>query len=1110
MAKNSKSIQTEGRDEVLDGQTAKPGQSGIGLDRPAQQYSDFLEVAPFGCLWLSQDGKIRQVNPASLNLFGIDEAELRRRRFESFVLPEYRPVFAMFLEKVFSAAGGRQICEVSLQLNVPAPCWVHIQATAQGGPECCVVVFDITERKQLENALKESELKFGDIFDCSPVGNSLTGLDGSMKVNRAFCKIVGYSEEELKKKNWQEITHPDDIQGSLDVTQGLLDRKISSAHFEKRYIQKSGRLVWADVNATLRRDKSGSPLYFLTTISDITERKRAEEEVTSLARFPDENPQPVLRLDAKGIILYANKASQPVLDEWQTTAGRAAPVFWRKKVKQVLQTKASQEIEISIGEINYSFVAAPISDARYVNLYGKDITERKRIEAALRERELRFRLAAENLTDVIYEWDLKDKVDWYGDIDTLMGYSSGGFPRTLTGWAATLHPDDHEMVFAALDAQLKRKVPYDIEYRIIRKDGEWNWWSARGTTLRDERGKPYRWIGSITNITERKKIESEAAKLQVLLNQAQELTKIGGWEYDVSTGNVFWTDEVYRIYGVSKNYDPGSPGNDIKFYEPDEQNIIEDAFARAVADGTPYDLELGLVSATGEKLTVRTSGRADKKDGKIVRVFGNIMDITERRQAESTRAQLASIVESSDDAIIGKTLDGIITSWNKGAENVYGYAAAEMVGQPISVLIPPELPNELPDILIRLKRGENIQHYETVRVRKDGQRIFVSLTVSPITDSAGNIGGASTIARDITERIIAEESLRASENKYRTILEQASDGIFIADASGKYVEVNPRGCEMLGYTRDELLTKKLVDLIPPDDLSATPVRTDELKRGKVFLSERRLVHKNGALVPVEISALMLPDGRLQGIVRDITERKRAEEQMNKMLAELERSNKELEQFAYVASHDLQEPLRMVSSYTQLLARRYEGQLDEKAQTYIEYAVDGAVRMQRLINDLLAYSRITTRGEPAQAVDAHALLGEVLRNLTALIDESHALVSAAELPIVRADPTQLSQLLQNLISNAIKFRRADPPYVHLSAQDLGAEWRFAVQDNGIGIEAKYAERIFIIFQRLHTRQEYPGTGIGLAVCKRIVERHGGKIWFESEPGQGTTFYFTLPK
>ena len=232
--------------------------------------------------------------------------------------------------------------------------------------------------------------------------------------------------------------------------------------------------------------------------------------------------------------------------------------------------------------------------------------------------------------------------------------------------------------------------------------------------------------------------------------------------------------------------------------------------------------------------------------------------------------------------------------------------------------------------------------------------------------------------------------------------------------------------------------------------------------------------------------------------------------MNKMLAELERSNKELEQFAYVASHDLQEPLRMVSSYTQLLARRYEGQLDEKAQTYIEYAVDGAVRMQRLINDLLAYSRITTRGEPAQAVDAHALLGEVLRNLTALTDESHALVSAAELPIVHADPTQLSQLLQNLISNAIKFRRADPPYVHLSAQDLGAEWRFAVQDNGIGIEAKYAERIFIIFQRLHTRQEYPGTGIGLAVCKRIVERHGGKIWFESEPGQGTTFYFTLPK
>jgi signal transduction histidine kinase len=234
------------------------------------------------------------------------------------------------------------------------------------------------------------------------------------------------------------------------------------------------------------------------------------------------------------------------------------------------------------------------------------------------------------------------------------------------------------------------------------------------------------------------------------------------------------------------------------------------------------------------------------------------------------------------------------------------------------------------------------------------------------------------------------------------------------------------------------------------------------------------------------------------------------EYLEKASAELERSNKELEQFAYVASHDLQEPLRMVSSYSQLLAERYEGQLDEKAKKYIEYAVDGAIRMQRLINDLLAYSRVGTRGNPIESTDAHSGLGEAIRNLAAMIEESKAIITNEELPMVRADASQLVQVFQNLLSNGIKFRGEDFPRVHVSVRDGGREWVFSVKDNGIGIDPQYADRVFVIFQRLHTRQEYPGTGIGLAVCRRIVERHAGKIWFESEPGKGSTFFFTIPK
>jgi light-regulated signal transduction histidine kinase (bacteriophytochrome) len=228
------------------------------------------------------------------------------------------------------------------------------------------------------------------------------------------------------------------------------------------------------------------------------------------------------------------------------------------------------------------------------------------------------------------------------------------------------------------------------------------------------------------------------------------------------------------------------------------------------------------------------------------------------------------------------------------------------------------------------------------------------------------------------------------------------------------------------------------------------------------------------------------------------------------LAELARSNAELQDFAYAASHDLQEPLRMVRSYMKLLQQRYEGRLDSDADEFIEFAVDGASRMQTLIEDLLAYSRVTTRGKAFKPVDSNEVVDEVIQNLKVTIDEHDATVTRGELPTVGADRTQLAQLVQNLVANAIKFHGDQPPRVVINAERSGMEWIFKVQDNGIGIGPKYQERVFKIFQRLHTTEEYPGTGIGLAICKRIADRHGGRIWFESQPDKGTTFYFTLSK
>jgi light-regulated signal transduction histidine kinase (bacteriophytochrome) len=280
-------------------------------------------------------------------------------------------------------------------------------------------------------------------------------------------------------------------------------------------------------------------------------------------------------------------------------------------------------------------------------------------------------------------------------------------------------------------------------------------------------------------------------------------------------------------------------------------------------------------------------------------------------------------------------------------------------------------------------------------------------------------------------------------------------------------------------------------------------------------NENENMRKNGERVWISWSNKLLYDnqGNFMGtlsIGQDVTERRKAEEQLKETLIRLERSNKELEQFAYVASHDLQEPLRMVASYVQLLERRYKGKLDSDADEFISYAVDGATRMQRLINDLLAFSRVGTRGKPFAPTEMRSVLQQAKDNVRSLIEEAQATITNDELPVITADETQLVQLFQNLIANAIKFRKKEEPLrIRISAERKNDEWLFGAHDNGIGIDPKYFGRIFVLFQRLHAGGEYPGTGIGLAISKKIVERHGGRIWVESQPGKGSSFYFTIP-
>jgi PAS domain S-box-containing protein len=570
-----------------------------------------------------------------------------------------------------------------------------------------------------------------------------------------------------------------------------------------------------------------------------------------------------------------------------------------------------------------------------------------------------------------------------------------------------------------------------------------------------------------------------------------------------------WNAAAERLFGYTSKE---AVGKHVRAVLPEDRlQALESTLLAVQRHGRVTSIETVRVDRDSRRTSVSltVSPLADS-EGRSLGLVAIARDVTERKRTEE-KVRLA--VEAAPTAMIMVDESGTILLMNTQAERLFGYTRGDLVGRSIDMLVPARFRIEHKTLRSHFaecpETREMAPGREIYGQRRDGTEVPIEIGLTPIVTQDGLVILSSIV--DISER-------RQAEERFRLAVESSPNGMVMVSQRGQIVLVNAEAEHMFGYSRDELVGRNIEMLVP------ARFRAGHSSHRENFANqpERRLMgagrdlyglRKSGTEFPVEIglNPISTPQGPLVLCsVVDITERKQAQEVLEARSRELLRSNAELEQFAYVASHDLQEPLRMVASYTSLLAEEYGDKLDDDAKLYIHFAKDGAERMQQLIHDLLSYSRISSRKRAPTPVSSSECLDLALANLRISLDETGCIVRRSELPIVLGDRSQIVDLFQNLIANAIKFRRRGvPPLIEVLAESEPGGVRFAVRDNGIGMEPQYFEEVFQVFRRLHTKEEYPGTGIGLAICKRIVERVGGRIWVESVLGQGSTFYFTWP-
>ncbi|WP_265110566.1 PAS domain S-box protein [Halosolutus halophilus] len=841
----------------------------------------------------------------------------------------------------------------------------------------------------------------------------------------------------------------------------------------------------------------------------IEHEQRLERERTQTERLLQTAPIAIAVDDADGQTVLANRRAEdvPGLTQWGSTDGSNRDDDWRvsaadgtvldpaetpaARVRATGEPVMDEELAIdgpSGDRIWISVNAAPVLDAdgavERVVTTAEDITRLKEHERELerRKRELESELGEVlgRVSDAFYALDEEWRFTHVNDrAEELLGYSR---TELLGEDIRELFPDANPDLFDRYHEAMEAQEPVSWE-RYSESLGIWMVVQAYPS----ETGLSV----YFRDITERKehlrRLEMSEQRYRTLAESYPNGVVVlydDDLEYTLAAGQGFAN---LPISGAEME------GNHPRDVFPDDVASTLESILGAALDGEERTAEIEYADREWHVQAVPITD----DDGRIVNGMATAQDDTERKKRERELAKYETIVETMEDGIYALDGDGRFTTVNEAYTELTGYDRDELLGSHASLVVD--------ESVMRVAEDVATDHAEVSTIEADletksGDNVPVEATVtrlSTVDDERERIG----VVRDVTERKERQRRLEASEQRYRTLAENFPNGVVaLFDDDLRYTAAGGRLVGDLGIDRNELIGQSIEDRYPDDLFAEVEPHFRAALDGEEHSFEVTYHGRDlrAHTLPIEPAG---EDHRGMLVVQDVTERKEYQRQ-------LEASNERLEQFAYAASHDLQEPLRMITSYLQLIERRYGDELDDDGEEFIEFAVDGAERMREMIDGLLEYSRIETRGDPFQTVDLDDVVEDVRTDLQLRIDEADAEITSESLPAVHGDGDQLRQVLQNLLSNAIEYSGDEPPQIEITAENDGSDWIVSVHDEGIGIDPDETDRIFEVFQRLHGHED-DGTGIGLALCRRIVERHGGEIWVDSEPGEGTTVSFTVP-